>query len=186
MTHSADWKNVNALADFIKSAAMEEQPFLAYVGYVLPPVPASVRFYAAHRHLIQALNLCTARTDIVHPPYVTSNFWLNKVNVSKITIPKWVPINQVGTVCPQPPDISSSVYLFGCNITRQMHPEDLQSSMKKKMASDMCCDDDRKRLIRQVNAGLRSVCVKAVVSKAIIVLWQSLLSKANTQHFWFS
>lgn len=56
--------------------------------------------------------------DIVHPDYVTSEYWLKQINESRITTPVWIPIDQ-------------------------LHPEDFQSTMKKKMAGT-CCSDDYK------------------------------------------
>ena len=44
--------------------------------------------------------------NIVHPPYVTNQYWYGKVNQTAVTAPAWAPV-------------------------QQMHPCDLQSSMLK-------------------------------------------------------
>eukprot|EP00043_Microstomoeca_roanoka_P002730 m.39995 g.39995 ORF g.39995 m.39995 type:complete len:549 (-) comp11678_c0_seq1:123-1769(-) len=95
MVHLPDWASASEIASFIKNASQSETPWLGYVGF-----------------------------NIVHPDYVTSQYWLDRVNRSKVTIPQWIPISQ-------------------------MHPEDLQSSMKKHMASDLCCNDTFKVDVRQ-------------------------------------
>ena len=59
---------------------------------------------------------------IVHPPYGTTKYWLNQVNEPMIIAPEWVEIDE-------------------------LHPEDFQSSMKKKFLGD-CCSDRYKKEIR--------------------------------------
>ena len=51
--------------------------------------------------------------SICHPPYGTTSYWLDKVDSSKITTPEWLPIDE-------------------------MHYEDFQSSMKKRMFGHCC------------------------------------------------
>jgi len=109
-THIGDWDNTekaqnthqnqiiltnsSQLQKWMIQASKEEKPFFGYIGY-----------------------------NIVHPDYISSPYWLDKVNTSRITIPKWKEISE-------------------------MHPEDFQSSMKKKMGSTDCCSDEKKKTIR--------------------------------------
>lgn len=46
--------------------------------------------------------------NIVHPPYATSEYWLNKIDNDKVDVPTWVPLNQL-----HPCDFQTSM-LKGC------------------------------------------------------------------------
>ena len=87
----SDWISVHLTTHWIKEQAAEQKknaialPFFAYQGMV-----------------------------IVHPPYVTNKYWLNKINMSEVTVPEWEPLADV-------------------------HPCDFQSSMLKK-----CTPSDEK------------------------------------------
>eukprot|EP01083_Nonionella_stella_P207531 753818_1 len=58
---------------------------------------------------------------IVHPPYGTTKYWLSTVDQSKVDAPEWIPIND-------------------------LHPEDYQSSMKKKMFNHSITNDFKKAI----------------------------------------
>lgn len=94
-THPEDWKAAGELADWIKA----QEPGKPWFG-----------FFGA---------------NIVHPPYVTTQNWLDKVDRSKVTVPQWTPLDK-------------------------MHPEDFAATMKKKMASSECCTQEQILDVRQV------------------------------------
>eukprot|EP00052_Salpingoeca_macrocollata_P015252 m.121391 g.121391 ORF g.121391 m.121391 type:complete len:533 (-) comp19621_c0_seq3:129-1727(-) len=94
-TNPGDWAAARSLAQWIKTAATTGQPFAGYAGF-----------------------------NIVHPPYVSSDFWLDRINTSRITIPQWIPLDQ-------------------------MHPEDFQATMKKGMAGDEFSADSYKVAVRK-------------------------------------
>eukprot|EP01064_Diplonema_japonicum_P027660 TRINITY_DN4046_c2_g1_i2.p1 TRINITY_DN4046_c2_g1~~TRINITY_DN4046_c2_g1_i2.p1 ORF type:complete len:560 (+),score=170.94 TRINITY_DN4046_c2_g1_i2:43-1722(+) len=105
--HISDWQAVNSTTQWIKTkideqkAAANPVPFFAYQGMV-----------------------------IVHPPYVTNNYWLSKIDQSKVTVPSWEPLEDI-------------------------HPCDLQSSMLKKCTpsnsdSDSFYSMSRRREVRSV------------------------------------
>ncbi|EDQ87638.1 uncharacterized protein MONBRDRAFT_27030 [Monosiga brevicollis MX1] len=81
VVHVSDWNHANQTAKFIADAATHDEPWLAYVGF-----------------------------DIVHPDYVSSPYWLDQVDMDKVTVPEWIPLDQ-------------------------LHPEDFQATMKKNMAN---------------------------------------------------
>ena len=70
--------------------------------------------------------------NIVHPPYATNEYWYNQIDPEKITVPAWVPLED-------------------------MHPCDFQSSMLKKCTpSDADApafySEERRRNIRRIYA----------------------------------
>lgn len=93
--HGSDWVNIDALSDWItNNASKGSRPWAGYIG-----------------------------TDIVHPAYVSNDFWMNKVDQSKIPMPVWTPL-------------------------AEMHPEDFQQTMRKGMAGDESVPPDFVKLIR--------------------------------------
>eukprot|EP00041_Stephanoeca_diplocostata_P010794 m.173225 g.173225 ORF g.173225 m.173225 type:complete len:673 (+) comp18296_c0_seq18:64-2082(+) len=84
----ADWHDVNSTTQWIKEQAYgqktamesgdEQRPFFAYQGM-----------------------------NIVHPAYVTNEYWIEKIDMSKVTVPAWEPL-------------------------KNLHPCDFQASMLKK------------------------------------------------------
>lgn len=76
--HAHDWKVATQQNEWLRAnGTSREKPFFMYGGFV-----------------------------IVHPPYATSEFWYNRIDRSKIRVPKWEPLED-------------------------LHPCDLQTSMKK-------------------------------------------------------
>ena len=73
-----DWIAVNKTTTWIRSQKDSTTPFFAYQGMT-----------------------------IVHPPYVTNEYWYNKIDLSKVTLPEWRPL-------------------------LDMHPCDFESSMLKE------------------------------------------------------
>ena len=68
--------------------------------------------------------------NIVHPPYVTNEFWNKKIDRSKVEVPEWLPYDE-------------------------MHPCDLQSSMLKgctpsESDANAFFDPERRRGVRAV------------------------------------
>ena len=67
--------------------------------------------------------------DIVHPSYTTSQYWMDKIDASKISVPVWAPLDE-------------------------LHPCDFQSSMLKGCVppadekSDFYSTDRRKNIIQ--------------------------------------
>lgn len=75
-----DWKTLNSTTTWIKENATDDpRPFFVYQGM-----------------------------NIVHPSYRTSQYWYDKVNQSKIQIPKWIELEDM-----HPCDFQSSM-LKGC------------------------------------------------------------------------
>ena len=63
--HGGDWNTAAKTVQWIKdqAAAPGNEPWFAFQGM-----------------------------DIVHPPYATSSYWYNKIDVSKIELPPWAPL----------------------------------------------------------------------------------------------
>eukprot|EP00934_Nitzschia_sp_Nitz4_P002988 Nitzschia sp. Nitz4//scaffold403_size10707//3459//5456//NITZ4_009062-RA/size10707-processed-gene-0.7-mRNA-1//-1//CDS//3329551083//2978//frame0 len=109
-THLSDWVQLNHTLDWMQSHVQQQRnsnaspakPFFVYQGM-----------------------------DIVHPPYVTNQYWYSRINASKIRVPAW-------------PDWS------------KQHPCDLQSSMLKGCLptdnddAEWVQSDERRRHIRRI------------------------------------
>ena len=78
--HQADWNTVHSTTAWIRSHGAAAQPFFAYQGF-----------------------------DIVHPPYRTSQVYLDRIDIEAIQVPEWPPLET-------------------------LHPCDFQTSMKKGCA----------------------------------------------------
>jgi len=76
--HQGDWDTLKRTTNFIREYK-KEQPFFVYQGM-----------------------------NIVHPPYVTNQFYYDKINASKIVVPDWKPLAQLHAC-----DLQSSM-LKGC------------------------------------------------------------------------
>ncbi|XP_070543419.1 arylsulfatase K-like [Ptychodera flava] len=77
-----DWSNVDLAKDWLKSRTPGGKPFLLYIGIVLPhPYKTTQEGPRAGGSTFK-----------------TSPYWLKKVDRSKITIPKWKPLDQMHPV----------------------------------------------------------------------------------------
>eukprot|EP00750_Incisomonas_marina_P011377 INCI16370.5.p1 GENE.INCI16370.5~~INCI16370.5.p1 ORF type:complete len:555 (+),score=64.45 INCI16370.5:814-2478(+) len=102
--HGGDWQALKTGTAFIAKAAQDPTtPFFIYQGM-----------------------------NIVHPPYATNEYWYNKIDPEKITVPSWLPLED-------------------------MHPCDFQSSMLKKCTpsdehAPAFYSEERRRNIRRIYA----------------------------------
>jgi len=104
--HEGDWSTLKSSVSWLKSKAVQDpRPFFLFQGM-----------------------------NIVHPPYSTNEFWYNKIDPTKIDVPKWADLED-------------------------MHPCDLQSSMLKRClpSNDTVGsieDPYRRRNIRRIYAAM--------------------------------
>jgi len=99
--HQGDWKSLNETVAWIGEVA-DKGPFFAYQGM-----------------------------SIVHPPYVTNEYWYDQIDPSKVDVPAWAPLDS-------------------------LHPCDLQSSMLKGCTPSNATaaafySTERRRRIRRIN-----------------------------------
>ena len=104
-THNEDWNGVRLNTEWITSgdAAATGKPWFVYQGM-----------------------------NIIHPPYATTKNWYDKINHSAVTVPKWLPLDEI-------------------------HPCDLQASMLKgcvppkgtQQAAEFY-DEERRRTVRHI------------------------------------
>ena len=103
--YSGDWGVAKANSAYLESRTSSDPPFFVYQGF-----------------------------NIVHPPYETNQYWMNKIDPNKIDVPVWPPLES-------------------------LHPCDLQSSMLKgcipaggntSKAAVAFYDPARRRRLRQI------------------------------------
>lgn len=64
--YAGDWTSLQDSIEWLKKQAAAGKPFMAYQGF-----------------------------NIVHPPYVTNEYWYGQVNASEVTVPVWKPLEEM-------------------------------------------------------------------------------------------
>eukprot|EP01147_Barroeca_monosierra_P003495 gene3495-6122_t len=115
VTHEEDWAVAAETSQFIWNNSRSDTPWLVLLGiYCLQTLFFHFDFDSTT--VTTSAISAYAGFVIVHPDYISSEYWLDRINTSKITIPTWNSLNE-------------------------MHPEDFGSTMRKHMAGSDCCND---------------------------------------------
>ncbi|XP_072038127.1 arylsulfatase K-like [Amphiura filiformis] len=121
---STDWLLLPSITRWIQTnASKSSQPFLLYVGFTLP----------------HPYNTPSSGKAAGGSTFKTSPYWLKKVNQSAVTIPKWIPLDQ-------------------------MHPVDYYETATKNCTSDFTTDE-----IHKIRAYYYAMCAETDAMFGVIL-----------------
>ena len=118
--HHGDWNALQTGTAFIASAAKDPTtPFFIYQvgGSAVQAILLLFRTELSTRELLCYDDFSFYQgMDIVHPPYVTNEYWYNKIDPSKVAVPDWLPYDQVPVL------LGEKVWMCGCMSVLSLKP----------------------------------------------------------------